>query len=55
MRPRHRENRVLKLVVVTEETGRDVFILLLEFLHSQHAYVNVRMIQTAFAYLLIAF
>ena len=55
MRPRVRENRLLKLVVFTEETGRDVFILSPEFLNSQHAYVKVRVIQTAFTYLSTVF
>lgn len=55
MRPRVTENRVLKLFVATEETRRDVFILSLEFLNSQHAYVKVRVIQTAFTYLSTAF
>jgi len=55
MRPRLRENHILKLILVTEETERNIFIMLLEFLKSQHAYVNVRVIQTAFTYLLIAF
>jgi len=49
------EIRVLKLVVATKEAERNVFILSLEFLNSQHAYVKVSVIQTEFTYLSIAF